>query len=88
MDNHFDSSGRQKLLRASPNARSKYQFKFIKVTNRYWKEPVRYPRARPMARGQEHLDHQLQHLDFARVPQCIEVAAQMQDRSLSRRMTP
>ena len=73
-------------LRASPNTRSNYHFKFIKIPNRYWKEPVGYPRARRIARGQELLDHQLQHLDFALVPQWIEVAAQVRDRSLSRRM--
>ena len=75
-------------LRARLKARSNYQFKFIKVPNRYWKESVGYPRARPIARGQERLDHQLQHLDFARVPQWIEVAAQIRDRNLSRRMAP
>ena len=75
-------------LGASPNTRSNYHFKFIKVPNRYWKEPVGYPHAHPIARGQEHLYHQLHHLDFARVPQWIEVAAQMRDHSLSRRMAP
>ena len=54
-------------LRASPNTRSNYHFKFIKIPNRYRKEPVGYPRARPIARGQELLNHQLQHLDFALV---------------------
>ena len=39
-------------LDASPRVRSDYKFKFIKVPNRYWKEPVGYPRARPIARGQ------------------------------------
>ena len=63
-------------LRASPNVQSNYHFKFIQVPTRYWKASVGYPRARPLARGQEHLDHQLQHLDFARVNR------------LSRRMAP
>ena len=39
-------------------------------------------------RGKEHLDHQLQHLDFANVPKWIGIAAQTRDRSLSRRMPP
>ena len=73
-------------LRASPNVRTNYHFKFIQVANRYWNEPVGYPRARPLARGQEHLDHQFQHLDFARVPEWIEVAAQKRDRNLYRCM--
>ena len=47
-----------------------------------------YPRARPIARGQEHLYHQLQYLDFARVQQWIEDAAQVRERNLSRRMDP
>ena len=46
------------------------------------------PRARPIARRQEHLDDQLQHLDFVGDYQWVEVAAQMRPRSLSRRMAP
>ena len=75
-------------LDASPTVCSDYKFKFIKVPNRYWKEPVGYPRARPIARGQELLDHQLRHTDCANVPQWLSVAAQMRDRNLSRRMAP
>ena len=75
-------------LDASPTVRSDYKFKFIKVPNRYWKEPVGYPRARPIARGQELLNHQLRHTDYANVPQWISVAAQVRDRNLSRRMAP
>ena len=58
------------------------------MPKRYWKELVGYPRARPVALCQEHLDHQLQHLDIARVPQWIDVAAQMRDHNLSRRLAP
>ena len=47
-------------LRASHRVNLKYVFKFIQVPNRYWKEPVGYPRARPKARGLEHLNHQIQ----------------------------
>ena len=47
-----------------------------------------YPRARTIARGQEYLDHQLQHLDFARVHQWIEVAAQVRKRNFSHRIAP
>ena len=75
-------------LDASPTVRSDYKFKFIKVPNHYWKEPVGYPRARPIARGQELLNHQLRHTDCANVPQWISVAAQVRDRNLSRRMAP
>ena len=75
-------------LRASPNARADYKFKFVQISNRYWKEPVGYPRALPIARWQEYLDHQLQHLDLARVHQRIEVAAQARKRNLSRHMAP
>ena len=35
-------------LRVSPNVRPDYKFKFIPVPNRYWKEPVGYPRAGPL----------------------------------------
>ena len=75
-------------LDASPTVRSDYKFKFIKVPNHYWKEPVGYPRARPIARGQELLNHQLRHTDCANVPQWISVAAQVRDRNLSRLMAP
>ena len=75
-------------LDASPTVRSDYKFKFIKVPNRYWKEPVGYHRARPIARGQERLNHQLRHTDYANVPQWFSVAAQVRDRNLSRRMAP
>ena len=49
-------------LRASPNARADYEFKFIQIPILYWKEPVGYPRARPIDRGQEYLGHQLHQL--------------------------
>ena len=75
-------------LRASPTVRSDYKFKFIKVPNRYWKEPVGYPRARPVARGKEFLDYQLGYLDHAIVPKWIDVAAHIRNRNLSRRMAP
>ena len=54
-------------LRISPHARPDYKFKFIQVPNRYRKEPVGYPRARPIGRGKGLLDHQLRHFDFANV---------------------
>ena len=75
-------------LRISPHVRPDYKFKFIQVPNRYWKEPVGCPRARPIGRDKELLDHQLRYLDVANVPKWISVAAQIRDRSLSRRMTP
>ena len=48
----------------------------------------RLPTRASIARGQECLDHQLQHLDFARVHQWAEVAAQVRKRNLSRRVAP
>ena len=47
-----------------------------------------YPRARPVARGKEFLDYQLGYLDHANVPKWIDVAAQIRNRNLSRRMAP
>ena len=47
-----------------------------------------YTRARPVALGKEHLDHQLQRLDFTRVHQWIEVTVKVRQRTLSRRMAP
>ena len=75
-------------LQLSLHARSNYKFKFIQVPNRYWKEPVGYPRARPIGRGKELLDHQLWHLDVTNVPKWIHVAELVRDRNLSRRMAP
>ena len=82
----------RKLIRANlltnPQAEPAYVFKFIQNLNRYCKEPIGYYRARPLARGQEYLDHQLQCLDFARVQQWIEAAAQVGQSNLSRRLAP
>ena len=75
-------------LQLSPHVRSDYRFKFIQVPNRYWKEPIGYPRARPIGRGKELLDHQLRHLDVTNVPKWIHVVALVRDRNLSRRMAP
>ena len=47
-----------------------------------------YPRAGPIGRGKELLDHQLRHLDVANVPKWIHVAALVRDRNLSRRLAP
>ena len=58
------------------------------MPNRYWKEHVGYPRARPTARGKEYLDHQLRYLDCANVPRWISVEEQIRDSDLSRRMAP
>ena len=75
-------------LRASPKVRSDYMFRFIQIPNRYWKEPVGYHRRRPIARRQEYLNHQLQHLDFARVHLRIKVAAQVRGRNQYCRYLP
>ena len=75
-------------LRASSYSRPKYTFKFIQIPNRYWKEHVGYTRARPVARDKEHLDHQLQRLDFTRVLHWIEVTVEVRQRNRCRRMAP
>ena len=62
--------------RANSNSRTNYTCKLVQVPNRLWKNPN--------ARGKEHLDHQIQYLDFARVHQLIEE----QRRNLSHRMAP
>ena len=72
----------------SSTARSNYNFKFLQISNRYWKEPVVYPRASSFARVQAYLDHQRQHIDSARVRQWIEMAAQVRGRNLSRPIAP
>ena len=92
----------RKVIRASTSAGPPidplYTFKCITFPNRYWKEPVRWPRARPVGRSPEILNHQLQHLDFqgwdngnvssAHVPGWIEAAAQIRQRNLQCRITP
>ena len=46
------------------------------------------PRARPVGRSPEFLNHQLQYIDLARVPGWIEAAAQLRQRNLRCRNTP
>ena len=81
----------RKVIRASTSAGPPidplYTFKCITFPNRYWKEPVGWPRARPVGRSPEILNHQLQHLDFAHVPGWIEAAAQIRQRNLQCRIT-
>ena len=73
---------------ASPNVDPLYSCRCITFPNRYWKEPVGWPRARPMGRAPDCLDYQPQHLDLARVPGWIESAAQLRQRNLKCRIVP
>ena len=82
----------RKIIRASMSASSNvdplYFFKCITFPNWYWKEPVGSPRARPVGLTPNCLNHQIQHLDLARVPGWIESAAQVQQRNLKCRIAP
>ena len=76
----------RKIIRACTRTSScvdpLYLFKCITFPNRYWKESVGWPRARPVGRAPDCLNYQLQHLDLARVPAWIEGAAQVRQRNL------
>ena len=74
--------------RASPRMDPLYSFKCITFPNRYWKKPVARPRARPVGRAPDCLNHQLKHLDLARIAGWIEGAAQVRQRNLRCRVTP
>ena len=62
----------RKIIRACTRASScvdpLYLFKCITFPNRYWKESVGWPRARPVGLAPDCLNYQLQHLVLARVP--------------------
>ena len=75
-------------MSANPNLDPLYSFKCITFPNRYWKDPVRWPRARPVGRAPDCLNHQLQHLDLARVPGWIDSATQVRQRNLKCRISP
>ena len=69
------------MIRASTSAGPPidplYCFKCIAFPNRYWKEPLGWPRAKPVGRAPEIFNRQIQHLELAQIPGWIEGAAQI-----------
>ena len=81
-----------KVIRASTSAGPPidplYCFKCIAFPNRYWKEPLSWPRAKPVGRAPEIFNRQIQHLELAQIPGWIEGAAQIRQQKLQCRVTP
>ena len=81
----------RKVIRASTSAGPPidilYCFKCIAFPNRYWKEPLGWPRAKPVGRAPEIFNRQIQHLELAQIPGWIEGAAQIRQRNLQCRVT-
>ena len=82
----------RKVIRASTSAGPPtdplYSFRCITFPNHYWKEPLGWPRAKPVSRAPETLTRQIQHLELAQIPGWIEGAAQIRQRNLRCRITP
>ena len=82
----------RKAIRASTSAGPPvdplYCFKCIAFPNRYWKEPLGWPRAKPVGRAHEIFNRQIQHLEPAQIPGWIEGAAQIRQRNLQCRVIP
>ena len=82
----------RKVIRASTSAGPPidplYSFKCISLPNRYWKEPLGWPRAKPVGRAPEIFNRQIQHLELAQIPGWIEGAAQIRQNNLQCRITP
>ena len=82
----------RKAIRASTSAGPPvdplYSFKCIAFPNRYWKEPLGWPRAKPVGRAPEVLNRQIHYLESAQIPGWIEGAAQIRQRNLQSRVTP
>ena len=82
----------RKAIRASTSAGPPvdplYCFKCIAFPNRYWKEPLGWPRAKPVGRAPEVFNRQIQHLESAQIPGWIEGAAQIRQRNLQSRVIP
>ena len=53
-----------------------------------WKEPLGWPRAKPVGRAPETFNRQIQHLESAQIPGWIEGAAQIRQRNLQSRVIP
>ena len=82
----------RKAIRASTSAGPPvdplYCFKCIAFPNRYWKEPLGWPRAKPVGRAPEVFNRQIQHLESTQIPGWIEGAAQIRQRNLQSRVIP
>ena len=82
----------RKAIRASTSAGPPvdplYCFKCIAFPNRYWKEPLGWPRAKPVGRAPEIFNRQIQHLEPAQIPGWNEGAAQIRQRNVQCRVTP
>ena len=82
----------REVIRASTSAGPPidplYSFRCITLPNHYWKEPLEWPRAKPVGRTPETLNRQIQHLELAHFPGWIEGAAQIRQRNLRCRITP
>ena len=80
------------MIRASTSAGPPidplYSFRCITFPNHYWKEPLGWPRAKPVGRAPETLNRQILHLELAQIPGWIEGAAQIRQRNLRCRITP
>ena len=82
----------RKVIRASTSAGPPidplYSFKCITFANRHWKEPLEWPRVKPVGRAPEIFNQQIQHLELAQILSWIEGAAQIRQRNLQCRITP
>ena len=82
----------RKVIRANTSAGPPidplYCFKCIAFPNRYCKEPLGWPRAKPVGRAPETFNRKIQHLELAQIPGWIEGAAQIRQRNLQCRVTP
>ena len=82
----------RKVIRASTSAGPPIDtlnsFKCITFPNRYWKEPLGWPKAKPFGRAPEFFNRQIQHLESVQIPGWVEGAAQIRQRNLQCRITP
>ena len=84
----FIRKGIRASTSAGPPIDPLYCFECIVFPNRYWREPLGWPRARPVGRAPEILNRQIQHMELAQIPGWIEGAAQIRQRNLQCRITP
>ena len=82
----------RKVIRASTSAGPPvdplYSFICITFPNHYWKEPLGWPRAKPVGRAPETFNCQIQHMELAQIPGWIEGATQIRQKNLQCRITP
>ena len=76
------------ITSAGPPTDPLYSFRCITFPNHYWKEPLGWPRAKPIGGALETLNRQIQHLELGQIPGWIEGAAQIRQRNLRCRITP